>query len=103
MCQQLESLFEEENVKMSCASLGRSVHSRITLQCSLQRELKLKRGKEQWWCSLLGNTALGWKEGGKSGCIKNMTTKWFIQSYVNGFAQTSSPAHAGSWNHPALC
>lgn len=63
MCQQLESLFEEENVNMSCASLGRSAHSRITLQRSLQRELKLKRRKEWWLCSPLGNTALGWKEG----------------------------------------
>lgn len=51
------------NIKMSSASLGKCVHSRITidhvLQCSLQREPKLKRGKEWWQCLFLGNSALG--------------------------------------------
>ena len=50
------------NFSMSSVSLGKSVHSRVTtdpgLQRSLQGELKLRRGKEWWQGSFLGNTAL---------------------------------------------
>lgn len=60
------------NFNMSYVSLGNSrIRIDHVLQCSLQRELKLERGKEWWQCSLLGGcSALGGEEN-----------KWMDQIY----------------------